>query len=99
MSLIRTLWSQGVGRETILPYDIVLFNYSRGLVSFLKVWLDRCPGDFNDYPRYDNLTQLKTFAHKKFRDSSKEVVAVCDQMKKKFISFRISLSSDLDIGE
>ncbi|XP_065917423.1 ral guanine nucleotide dissociation stimulator-like 1 [Dysidea avara] len=69
----------------------------KGLVSFLKVWLDRCPGDFNDYPRYDNLTQLKTFAHKKFRDSSKEVVAVCDQMKKKFISFRISLSSDLDI--
>ena len=68
-------------------------------MSFLKVWLDRCPGDFNNHPCYDNLTQLKTFAHKKFCDGSKEVVVVCDQMKKKFISLRISLICDLDIGE
>jgi len=83
----------------IMIFYIVVFNCFRGLVSFLKVWLDRCPGDFNNHPRYDNLTQLKTFAHKKFRDGSKEVVAICDQMKKKFLSLRISLSSDLDIGE
>ena len=68
-------------------------------MSFLKLWLDKCPGDFDDHPQYTRLGQLHTFARKHFYDSNKEVVTKCEQMKKKFLSLRISLSSDLDIGE
>lgn len=67
-------------------------------MSFLKLWLDKCPGDFDNHPRYDTLDQLQAFAHKRFHDNSKEVATKCEQMKKRFLSLRISLSSDLDIG-
>ena len=68
-------------------------------MSFLKLWLDKCPGDFDDHPRYNRLSKLKVFAHKHFHDNNREVATKCEQMKKRFLSLRISLSSDLDLGE
>lgn len=65
---------------------------------FLKLWLDRCPGDFDNHPRYKKLDQLQVFAHKHFHDNNREVAMKCELMKKQFLSFKISLSSDLDIG-
>ena len=81
--------------------DTVIINITccRNLVSFLKLWLDKCPGDFDDHPQYKKLNQLNTFARKHFHSNNREVAMRCEQMKKRFLSLRISLSSDLDIGE
>lgn len=68
-------------------------------MSFLKLWLDKCPGDFDNHPCYEGLDQLQLFAHKHFRDNNREVATKCERMKKRFLSLRISLSNDFDIGE